>query len=486
MDHPCEHVAHARADNIGSHSVTNTVTPTRASAVTNDMGSGSIVVINHGERGLMDRLQVLAHNILHFEGVALDAKPDDKILGIKHKLRQGVITWVHVEVDNEHRGGVKWLTQCCRTAQRAGTPWTMHVRMRKPWDCQQLAGLRDIPGAQVRAGDQLPSADTWWITSAGSATVVDSYDTLAEAIQQRVGHRAQERWAGVQIAVDPRRSTDDSQATKRRKAAEDDEALGGLRTPHRCVKKLSGATSCAEKLRKTIDGYLDDHPHLLEHVATLGKSQTPMELRDAAAEVRERLIKIFNAQRGAKQGLQGALLEAIARELGDPDTEAVRWVATGSTPIGIERPITPCGVFPLAEPTRAATAADSWFHDWNYASFADHRAGAERILEYERDQNWLTWASTKAELERRYGAITCSRIGVIAKVKNHVEKLRLIHEPQAVGGQRAGADAGADRAPTIAGSRRRCTLGTRASEGGGRGLGVARPRLRRRLQAAGG
>ena len=57
-----------------------------------------------------------------------------------------------------------------------------------------------------------------------------------------------------------------------------------------------------------------------------------------------------------------------------------------------------------------------------------HQEGADAILQKERDQGWLEWASTEQELEARLGPVTYSRIGVVAKEKQGQPKLRLIHD----------------------------------------------------------
>ena len=43
--------------------------------------------------------------------------------------------------------------------------------------------------------------------------------------------------------------------------------------------------------------------------------------------------------------LQGNLLQALAKEAGDPDLEAARWMSS-TVPVGIVDPITPGGAFP--------------------------------------------------------------------------------------------------------------------------------------------
>ena len=70
----------------------------------------------------------------------------------------------------------------------------------------------------------------------------------------------------------------------------------------------------------------------------------------------------------------------MAQELEDPGMEVVRWIREQSTPLGIEKPIIPCGGFPLAEPKTVSDEADTWAQDWNYLSYEEHKEGAEALL----------------------------------------------------------------------------------------------------------
>ncbi len=421
-------MARVGVDYLGDHTAADTAAPP-SSAGTRAIGSHQpIVFINQVETELEAQVRLLDNTLLTYNSLARGAPAKDDLHAVKVRLRQGDAIWLHVSVRPEHLVSIKWLTQLCRTAHRAGITWTMTCWLDDPWACAQLDGLRKIPGAATFV-KQLGEQEATWITSSGLAQEVCDYSGFATLIKNSARRAMPLKWSGVHLATDPMRSTDDARDCKRQRAREDDDTLGGLRTPHRSVHKLRGAAACSVKLQSTIDDYISTREDvLLDHLSTLGKTTIPTELRDAAAEIREALIKVFNCERTPMRGLQGTLLQAIACELGDQDTEAIRWLTTGSTPLGIEKSIVPCNVFPLAEPAKAATAVDEWYNDDNYASFAEHREGAERILEHERDQGWLTWASTRAELERRFGTITTSRIGVIAKVKNHVEKLRLIHD----------------------------------------------------------
>ena len=52
----------------------------------------------------------------------------------------------------------------------------------------------------------------------------------------------------------------------------------------------------------------------------------PEQLLQTAEQVRACLAKSFEAEVEKEGGLQGSLLQRISAELGDPDTEVVRWI----------------------------------------------------------------------------------------------------------------------------------------------------------------
>ena len=80
-------------------------------------------------------------------------------------------------------------------------------------------------------------------------------------------------------------------------------------------------------------------------LGTLGQTETPQSIVDLAAQIRNKLCKHYNTSpRDGK--LRGGLIDAMAKEMQDPDDEAVRWIRDECTPLGIECPILPRRVFP--------------------------------------------------------------------------------------------------------------------------------------------
>ena len=123
---------------------------------------------------------------------------------------------------------------------------------------------------------------------------------------------------------------------------------------------------------------------------TLGKSELPQALHAVAEKARTRLCDNYKAS-SRETGLQGPLIEAMAKAMGDPDIEVVRWIVEEAVPIGIDVPIKSCGVFPSAEPVATEGECEALGHGWNDASYEEHRADADKLLQRELDLDWVDW-----------------------------------------------------------------------------------------------
>ena len=130
----------------------------------------------------------------------------------------------------------------------------------------------------------------------------------------------------------------------------------------------------------------------------------------------------------ASEGLQGQLIHELTAMLEGPDVPVRTWLARESVPLGIHKVIEPGGVFPPASNKNDDALLDDWFHVDKYSTSEPYREGAEEILRREIGASWREWVATSKELGRRYGIVTYSRIGVVAKQKLNGLKLRLMHD----------------------------------------------------------
>ena len=153
----------------------------------------------------------------------------------------------------------------------------------------------------------------------------------------------------------------------------------------------------------------------------------PKQFTEAAERLRGLLCKEFGVEISGKK-VQVPLLRAIAKQSADVDTDVPEWL-DGETPLGIDRPITPRGVFPETQPGTLST--ESPLDHWralagNHSCFEEHKQAADGLLEDELQRGWTDWAPTRAELKARHGPIVSSKIGVVAKLKAQGLKLLLI------------------------------------------------------------
>ena len=228
------------------------------------------------------------------------------------------------------------------------------------------------------------------------------------------------------LARDPEMTNTEQLKQRRERALAEREALGGLRSPRMSVAGRPQALVVGGRMTKLIVARVtDDHLGLLD---TLGNVM-PQVLRDLSMLVRKDLGGMFGTA-VTDNGPQASLLSALVAATGDPEAEVPRWL-TGQTPLGMERPIVPVGVFPLEEDhavcSEALEAATPWSAG-NYASYEEHQAAADANLREEHRMGRLVLLPTRQALEAKVGPTELSRIGVVAKVKGGRTKIRLIHD----------------------------------------------------------
>ena len=134
-------------------------------------------------------------------------------------------------------------------------------------------------------------------------------------------------------------------------------------------------------------------------VNTMGGGDTPQLLIQQAKRVRLRMCRELGVPASPEQELQGHLIARMAEKMDDPDTPLQTWLKRGTVPLGIRNPIEPGGLFPIVEPSQSDVDTD--LHYWldNYASYNEHRDGAEEILAKELSKGWLEWSTTRTPLD---------------------------------------------------------------------------------------
>ena len=422
---------------IKAKEVCGTVTAPSQAPYTLDVGLGKRIFVDlnavdnePGAHRLEEFVKSMGGTVLALNNFGKVDSEVAQLMRIKGLLREGRIIWLRARITEQHLENAKWISQCCRTAHRAGIPWWIRIEVAAPWLVPSLKSLKRLGYVCVLKGVDAKGNVRHDVVS----DAVDINRLSTQEFEQQVrtkfesGHERD--LAAVHLSKDGTTVSDEaSQEAWRIKAAEDEKAIGGLRNPHLSIKKLKGDLTTVDKLGKLIDEHVTaNYEVLVKSLDTLGKQGTPEVLVQAANELEKRINETFDIQPSQQESLRGELLGKLGAGLEDPDIEAVRWITERNTPLGINKPIVPCGIFPVVEPKQASDEMDTCAQCHNYASFAEHREGAEALLHREKAAGWLELFSTEAEAEAKYGKVVCSRIGVVEKWKHGEQKLRLIHD----------------------------------------------------------
>ena len=178
------------------------------------------------------------------------------------------------------------------------------------------------------------------------------------------------------------------------KERENEEALGGMRNPHRSLPRLPGARRYGGSVRSLLNKAVELWPNLIEPAFNIlkGREASPMDERVVSA-VRNSVLGLLSGStdcrdRKAKADtpLRAEVIEAWGRCVGDPDSETIAdWLDNGA-PLGYTQPI-PCnGVFPKVEGIEwkaeaLQTLARSLSGWQNYMSAVEEAAELEKLVE---------------------------------------------------------------------------------------------------------
>eukprot|EP00435_Cladocopium_sp_Y103_P027382 s477_g6.t1 len=116
------------------------------------------------------------------------------------------------------------------------------------------------------------------------------------------------------------------------------------------------------------------------------------EIGAKAAQALGQIMAIRDWDAKGPTGWRWKLMEGITRAAQDVDTDVAQWLKTGA-PFGINRAITPRGVFPWSDTTKAQEASAEYLAalgdygriDRNYTSFHDNeqesKVELDRLIE---------------------------------------------------------------------------------------------------------
>ena len=146
---------------------------------------------------------------------------------------------------------------------------------------------------------------------------------------------------------------------------------------------------------------------------SLGAEMTPEEAdlaQTRLSRIGKLAAKALGALAGCPQwdekgptGWRWQLVDAVTKQTRDPDIDVARWLG-GHTPLGIDRPIVPRGVFQWTDITKAQEASAEYLAalngqghiDRNYTSFHEHEEESRGIGQVDPG-----WASGTARIMER-------------------------------------------------------------------------------------
>ncbi|CAK0898756.1 unnamed protein product [Prorocentrum cordatum] len=176
----------------------------------------------------------------------------------------------------------------------------------------------------------------------------------------RAGHEKKYQGTSAKGKGDGKTGKSAGELTAPRKLARELENTtfpGGMRNPARAVGLKPGLARAGAVARRAFEDFVADAPEALRIVHALGHQSCAGPPAGQVERLRMGLRRAFNIPEervsahdlGAPSPLQGALIQGWLRAANDPESQLQEWIEQGA-PLGIERPIVPCGVFPPVEP----------------------------------------------------------------------------------------------------------------------------------------
>ena len=179
---------------------------------------------------------------------------------------------------------------------------------------------------------------------------------------------------------------------KQQRLAENDAAIGGMKSPHKSLTKVPGWYPVGKQLREALDKVADKYNHelrdVLDAMGTIEDITFPEEIQAAAASAVESVCGIQNGTGAQIKGVRHDLVDALSKMAADPDNVLPQWFQ-GYTPLGVKNPIPTRGIFPttskgVTAKTTTLEEAESWSllteGQGNYAPAEDCPQDVEKEL----------------------------------------------------------------------------------------------------------
>ena len=217
---------------------------------------------------------------------------------------------------------------------------------------------------------------------------------------------------------------------KTRRAQENAECIGGLRSPWKTVRKLPRLRVAARKVREVLEHEFANDADLANVVDLLGKevvagSGSHEWVSAKASDLGQRLVRTLGGRRIEKDPAIGGrwnveLVSAFIDAAGDPEGDLVEWLRTGC-PAGVAKEITSCGIFPATD-TDDVSQLERWrlvdeepLSNYKSVEEAVELSGAEvdRLIEKGYAVKYESWQDVIEAL----GEVLVSKLACIVKTR---------------------------------------------------------------------
>eukprot|EP00435_Cladocopium_sp_Y103_P036126 s642_g9.t1 len=225
---------------------------------------------------------------------------------------------------------------------------------------------------------------------------------------------------------------------------EEGEHIGGMRNPRRAIRQSPTWQAWGEAANRALDEVARTTPGFDQLARSLGAEMTREQADSAQAKLTEigaKAAKALAQVTGVRDwdtkgptGWRWKLMESITKAAQDVDTDVAQWLRTGA-PFGINRAITPRGVFPWSDTTKAQEASAEYLAalgdygriDRNYTSFHDNEQESKVELDRLIEAGHLEPIGSWKEVIARWPKARATKLATLVKARpDGTTKVRFI------------------------------------------------------------
>ena len=224
-----------------------------------------------------------------------------------------------------------------------------------------------------------------------------------------------------------------------RREAENEEAIGGMRNPHRAMARMPRTQAFGQMVAELLDKAIELWPELEVPAKAILSGEPASELPDGlVASVRKSFLRMTDGERGrprtarAETPIQSQVLSSWGRHTEDPDAEVLAgWLDHGA-PLGFTQEVTSTGIFPKVEglewDEEQFRALERSLEGWsNYQSAVDEAEDLKALIGDYQDRGFCHLVYSMREAEEELGRPPIlNRLGVVVKWKGEKKKSRII------------------------------------------------------------